>query len=82
MYFEVQDTESETNHLNQGENFTCFEEIETWIEWIEKFYFWIKGVLTIFVASIGILANITSYIVLKKMKTNRPFDKLLMSLGG
>ena len=79
MYFAIDSGSEQDIEIYPLQNFTCYEEIES-VRWIEYCYFWIRGMSSIFVATVGIFANTAAFFVFKRLKTNRSFDRLLMCL--
>ena len=69
--------------LNNGTqvNYTCYEKEEDWRSWVENIKLWLGVIIPGSIAIVGIIFNITSFIVLRKMEGNEIFKKLLMSLG-
>ena len=62
-------------------NYTCYEKEEDWGSWVEDIKLWLGVIIPATIAIVGIIFNITSFIVLRKMEGNEIFKKLLMSLG-
>ena len=62
-------------------NYTCYEKEEDWGSWVEDIKLWLGVIIPASIAIVGIVFNITSFIVLRKMEGNEIFKKLLMSLG-
>ena len=62
-------------------DYTCYEKIEDMSSWVNAIQFWLRGIIPTVISIIGIIFNIISFIVLRKMEGNEIFKKLLMSLG-
>ena len=65
-------------------NYTCYETIEdssSWLDDTKGYPLWLGVIIPSTIAIVGIIFNIISFIVLRKMEGNEIFKKLLMSLG-
>ena len=49
--------------------------------WVETFNFVVEGVLLLLVASIGLLGNFTSFVILMRRKVQKIFHNLLFLLS-
>ena len=58
-------------------NYTCYEPSF----WVDDMKLWLGVIIPATIAIMGIIFNIISFIVLRKMEGNEIFKKLLMSLG-
>ena len=71
--------------LNSTElNYTCYGTIEdssSWLDNTKGYPLWLGVIIPSTIAIVGIIFNIISFIVLRKMEGNEIFKKLLMSLG-
>ena len=65
-------------------NYTCYGTIEdstSWLDDTKGYPLWLGVIIPATIAIVGIIFNIISFIVLRKMEGNEIFKKLLMSLG-
>jgi hypothetical protein len=65
-------------------NYTCYGTIEdssSWLDDTKGYPLWLGVIIPATIAIVGIILNIISFIVLRKMEGNEIFKKLLMSLG-
>ncbi|XP_059083030.1 uncharacterized protein LOC131880413 [Tigriopus californicus] len=59
----------------------CHESRATYSPWVAKSKFWIEGVAVTVVGIFGMTGNIIAIIVLRRIKTNRNFNNLLITLS-
>ena len=80
MYFsqDVQDVQESSIPTNYSSNYSCFDEHATLKS---KFKFGVRGVTTIIIGITGIIGNVFSIIVLRRLATKSEFNRLLLSLG-
>ena len=62
-------------------NYTCYGTIKDSRSWVDNIKLWLGVIIPATIAMVGIIFNIISFIVLRKMEGNEIFKKLLMSLG-
>ena len=75
MYFDHQDFQDSKTQ----KNFTCYESHESLMKDLE---FWVLGVTINFLGSCGIIGNLFSILVLKKLATKSSFNRLLLGVGN
>lgn len=69
-------------NLNGSESsLLCHESRATYSPWVAKSKFWIEGVAVTVVGIFGMTGNIIAIIVLRRIKTNRNFNNLLITLS-
>ena len=64
------------------DNYTCHESHLLFSPWVDNARFWLGGVGILVVGTFGIIGNLVTVIVLRRIDTNVMFNKLLMSLGN
>ena len=81
---EVQTNGTETvifegNHSDKNNG--CYESLEEYGPIILNIHYWMNGIGTIVIGSIGIIGNIITILVLQRIDTNVMFNRLLLTLG-
>ena len=75
MYFDHQDFQGSKIQ----KNFTCYESHESLMKDLE---FWVLGVTINVLGSCGIIGNLFSILILKKLSTKSSFNRLLLGVGN
>ena len=75
MYFDHQDFQGSKTQ----KNFTCYESHESLMKDLE---FWVLGVTINVLGSCGIIGNLFSILILKKLSTKSSFNRLLLGVGN
>ena len=69
----------EGNHSDK--EYVCYESLEEYGPIILNIHYWMNGIGTIVIGSIGIIGNIITILVLQRIDTNVMFNRLLLTLG-
>ena len=69
----------EGNHSDK--DYVCYESLEEYGPIILNIHYWMNGIGTIVIGSIGIIGNIITILVLQRIDTNVMFNRLLLTLG-
>lgn len=68
----------EGNHSDK--EYVCYESLEEYGPTILNIHYWMNGIGTIVIGSIGIIGNIITILVLQRIDTNVMFNRLLLTL--
>ena len=74
-YFDPQDFQ----YSKTQKNFTCYESYKSLMKDLE---FWVLGVTINVLGSCGIIGNLFSILILKKLATKSSFNRLLLGVGN
>ncbi|TRY75012.1 hypothetical protein TCAL_12119, partial [Tigriopus californicus] len=72
---------NQKQHEMEARHFQCYESLVDYGPIRAKVKFWLEGIGILCVGIFGLIANILTCIILKDMKSNSSFNKLLMSLS-
>ena len=61
--------------------YVCYESLKEYGPIILNIHYWMNGIGTIVIGSIGIIGNIITILVLQRIDTNVMFNRLLLTLG-
>ena len=61
--------------------YQCHETFETSRFWMAGAQFWVEGVILLVVGIFGIVGNVMTIFILRRIDSNTTFNRLLMSLG-
>ena len=86
---EYQENEAQTNGTetvifegnHSDKEYVCYESLEEYGPIILNIHYWMNGIGTIVIGSIGIIGNIITILVLQRIDTNVMFNRLLLTLG-
>ena len=62
-------------------NYTCHEPLTPGESLMDIAQFWLDGVAILVVGTFGLMGNLMTLLVLRRIDSNVMFNKLLMSLG-
>jgi hypothetical protein len=62
-------------------NYTCHEPFDEFEPLMDIAQFWLEGVAILVVGTFGLMGNLMTLLVLRRIDSNVMFNKLLMSLG-
>ena len=61
-------------------SYQCHESLVDYKHFFDGVQFWIEGVALLVVSLFGVVGNVTTIIVLRRIDSNTTFNRLLMSL--
>ena len=66
--------------LNQSD-LECYEKRDVYSPLAKAFYYWVEGVGVVIAGTLGVFGNILTILTLRKMRTNKNFNNLLIGLS-